>query len=178
MVGVDRRGRAAFRVLRFAGLGLCALVGFVFLAVGSALVYVDSAPGRRLAVVQINRALSPLFQGRIQIESTQDLGIFGVSGVNATIFDPNGRPVITVRGVHARIAPWALVRSALFGKSEPLTISLFDVSIDDLDVRLDSNPQGELDLANAFAPRPPTQSAASNSPSRGARIDIARIILK
>jgi translocation and assembly module TamB len=175
---IDRQGRGALRVLRFAGWGLCALVGFVVLAVGSALVYVDSAPGRRFAVAQVNRALLPLFQGRIEVESMQDLGIFGVSGANVTIFDPSGRPVVTVRGAHARIAPWALARSALFGKSEPLTIALLDVSIDSLDVRLDSNAEGQLDLASAFEPKTPPQSTPSNSQSRGVRIDVGRIVLK
>src|SRR5580698_3552386 len=126
-----RRGHLALRALRFAGLGLCALVGVVFLAVGSALLYVESAPGRRLVAAQVNQVLRPSFQGRIEIESTQDLGIFGVSGANATIFDPSGRPVLTVRGARVRIAPWALARSALFGKNA-LTISLLDVSIEDL----------------------------------------------
>jgi translocation and assembly module TamB len=172
-----RRGHLALRALRFAGLGLCALVGVVFLAVGSALLYVESAPGRRLVAAQVNQVLRPSFQGRIEIESTQDLGIFGVSGANATIFDPSGRPVLTVRGARVRIAPWALARSALFGKNA-LTISLLDVSIEDLDVRLDSDPQGQLDLAKAFEPKTPTPSTPSNSQSREVHVDIGRIVLK
>src|SRR5580693_4063549 len=124
-MGTEKRpGRVALRVLRIAGLAFCALVGLAFLVVGGALLYVDSAPGRRFVAVQVNRLLRPSFQGRIEIESTQDLGIFGASGANATIFDPSGRPVLTVRGARVRIAPWALVRSALFEKSAPLTIAL------------------------------------------------------
>jgi translocation and assembly module TamB len=178
-MGAEKRpGRVALRVLRFASVGLCVLVGLVFLAVGSALIYVESAPGRRLVAAQVNRALLPSFQGRIEIESTKDLGLFGVSGANATIFDPSGRPVIIVRGARARIAPWALARSALFGKNAPLTIALLDVSIEDLDVRLDSDPQGQLDLAKTFDPKTPTPSTPSNSQSREVHVDIARIVLK
>jgi translocation and assembly module TamB len=173
-----RRPSLPVRILRFLVFGLCALVGLVILTVGGVLLYVDSPSGRRLAVTKLNEALAASFQGRIQVQGAQDLGIFGVSGVNATVFDPSGRPALIVRGVHVRIAPWAVARSALFGKAAPITIGLFDVSIDDIDVRLDTDASGQLDLVSAFAPKTPQPNAPSNQPGRGVRLDLPRIVLK
>lgn len=166
------------RILRWVAIGLCAIVGLVVVAVGGVLVYVDSAPGRRFAVSKLNQALASSFQGRIEVQGTKTLGIFGVSGLDVTIFDPHGRPAIVARGVHVRIAPWAIARSALFRRTAPITIGLFDTSIDDLDVRLDADPSGQLDLVSAFAPKTPQPSAAPNSQSRGVRLDLPRITLK
>ena len=109
-----RRLSLPVRILRFVGFSLCALVGLVIVIVGGVLLYVDSSPGRRLAVTKLNEALATSFQGRLEVQAAKDLGIFGVSGVNATVFDPRGRPTLTARGIHVRIAPWAIARSALF----------------------------------------------------------------
>ena len=178
MQGPSRRRSLLLRGVRVLGLGLCGLVGLFLVALGAALLYVDSAPGRRLAVTKVNQILGPSFRGRIEIESLKSLGIFGISGASVTIFDASGRPVITARGVRARIAPWTLARTALFGKREPITISLTDVSIDDADVRLDTDASGQLDLVNAFAPRTPASGTPANSQAQGVLIDIEGIALE
>ena len=172
------RGPRVLRVLRIVGLGLAALVGLLGLLVAGALLYVESPPGRRFAAAQVNRLLAQSFQGRIHIESLDKLGIYGVGGANATLFDPKGRPVLIVRGLRVRIAPFALVRSALFGKHEPLTVGLFDASIDDLDVRLDTDEAGQLDLVDAFAPKTQGPPTPPDPDARGVRVDIDRILLK
>jgi|HubBroStandDraft_1064217.scaffolds.fasta_scaffold02968_1 translocation and assembly module TamB len=166
------------RVLRGVGVGVCAFLALLVLGLGSALVYVESASGRRFVVTKVNQALAPTFQGRLEIASPGSVGVFGLVGGGATLFDPSGRPVLTARGVRARIATWALVRSALFGRGGPLVIALSDVSIDDVDVRLDTDPSGQLDLVDAFTPKPSSPSGPSRSRARGVRVDIARIVMK
>ena len=119
------------------------------------------------------RDLAPLFQGQIHIDRIGALGPFGVSDADVTIDDATGRPVIVARGVRSSIRTLALVRSALLARGAPLTIDLFDVSIDQGDVRLDTDAQGRLDLVGTFDPRTP--SASSSAKDRGVRLAIRGI---
>ena len=155
---------------------LCGTVGtlvvFVLSVVGGVLLHANTPSARRLAVNEVNTILAPSLQGRIRLDSLGQLGLFGISGANVTIEDPSGRPVIVARGVRARIATYDALRSALLGKRAPLTITLTDVSVDTLDVRVDTDDKGQLDLANAFAPRTPS---APDPTARGVRLTIPRI---
>ncbi len=173
-----RRRSPALRALRAVGLGLCVVVGLVFTAVGAALVGVNTVPGRHFVVAKVNQILAPSFKGRIDVEGVSSVGIFGISGANATIFDPSGKPALVLRNANVRIAPLAIAASALFGKRAPLTITVLEVSVGDLDVRLDTDPSGRLDLLNAVAPQTPSESKPSNPQDRGLRVDVRRFVLE
>jgi translocation and assembly module TamB len=162
---------------------LCGVVGtlvvFVLSVVGGVLLHSNTPSARRLAVSEVNSILAPSFQGRIRVDSLGRLSLFGLSGANLTIEDPTGRPVLVARGVRVRIATLDALRSVLMGKTEPVTVRLSDVSIDTLDVRLDTDEKGQLDLVNAFAPRTPSAPATVADPTaRGFRLTIPRIAWK
>jgi len=164
------------RVLRIATIVLGSLLLFVVVAVVVVVTNLDRTFVRTFVAHRVNALLMPTFRGRIQIDSIGALGLLGLSGANVTIFDPTGAPVLVARGVRVRVSTWAAARSALFDRKGPLSIRLTSVSVDDLDVRLDADPQGGLELADAFAPTTP--SAPANPKDRGLRFDVSTIALK
>ena len=164
------------RLPRWAGAFLGTLFVFVSSVVLGAIVHSNAPSTRRLAMREVNAILAPSFRGRVRIDSLGGLGLFGVSGANATVDDPSGRSVIVAKGVRVRLATWAAVRSALFAKSAPLTVDLSDLSIDTLDVCVDTDPSGQLDLVNAFAPR--SRASASDPNARGFYLDLSKITLR
>ncbi|HEY8090368.1 MAG TPA: translocation/assembly module TamB domain-containing protein, partial [Polyangiaceae bacterium] len=160
------------RGLRKLGAFVGTAVVFVLsLALGVAL-HLNTPQTRRVLVERMNAMLAPTVQGRIRIERMGQLDLLGLAKTDVTIDDPRGRPVIVVRGARIRIDTLGAARSALFGKGEPLTIDLSSLSADSIDVRLDTDPQGTLDLAAAFAPRNPS---APDPTARGLRLVIARV---
>ena len=174
--GRAARRSLALRVLVFAGLSLGTVVVFLASVVLGVLLHLGTPSARRLAMSEVNAILAPSFQGKIRIDRLGGLGLFGLSGTDATIFDPAGRPVLVVRGVRVRLATFGVIRSAVLQKRGPLTIDLTDVSIDALDVRLDTDPAGNLDLVNAFNPSQP--GPPPNPNARGLRLDVSRLALK
>jgi translocation and assembly module TamB len=166
----------ALRAVVFAGRSLGIVVVFLLSAVLGVLLHLGTPPARRVAMAEVNAILAPSFQGQIRIERLGGLGLFGVSGTNVTIADPDGRPVLAVSGVRVRLATLGAIRSALFQKRGPLTIELSNVTIDALDARLDTDAAGTLDLINAFAPSKPSPPPDPNA--RGMRLDVSHIALR
>ena len=160
-------------------LGVLAAVGtillFVIALVTGVILHVGTPAARRVAVRQVNALLAPSFKGTIRIDSLGGLGLWGISGGNVTIDDPTGQPVIVARGARVRLGTWTAFRSALFDKSGPLDIVLANVVVDSVDVRLDTDPQGNLYLVDAFAsPKPPSPPDPN---ARGLRLEIPHITL-
>jgi translocation and assembly module TamB len=176
--GSDRRvaePRTPARILRLVARSTAVVLIFVASAVLGAIVHLDTPRVRLWSAHFVNAILAPLFQGQIHIDRIGALGPFGISNTDATINDATGRPVIVARGVRSSIRTLALVRSALLARGAPLTIDLFDVSIDQGDVRLDTDAQGRLDLVRTFDPR--TSSPSSSATDRGVRLVIRGIAL-
>jgi translocation and assembly module TamB len=170
--GAKRFARRAARVITVAVAGLLL---FVLTALAGVLVFIETPPGRKLAVSEVNRVLAPSFRGRFEIRRLGALGPFGVSGADATLYDPDGNAVLSVRGVRVQLATWGLVHSLLFGKREPLTVVLRELSMDELDLRLDSDPSGQLVLLDALAPKSPSGPPDPNA--RGLRLEITKAVL-
>jgi translocation and assembly module TamB len=163
------------RFLRIVGLGFAALLGMVGLAVAGALVFLDTAPGRHFVAEKVNATLAGSFQGRIRIEHLGGLGLFGLSGADATLWDPAGHLVIGVHGAHVSLATLAAARSAL-SKTGALTVTLPDVTVDELEVVLDTDPAGQLELLDAFAPKTP--SPPPDPHARGFRLVAPSLFLR
>jgi translocation and assembly module TamB len=168
--------RVRTRLLRFGGSSLGSLLLFVASLVMAVAIHLNTPRARRMVAREVNRTLGPSFQGQIRLDRLGGLGLFGLSRADVTIDDPGGRPVLAVRGALVRVSTWAAARSAIFGKKNPITIELSTVSIDALDVRLDTDPAGKLDLLDALSPRTPSAPADPNA--RGLRLVIPRIALK
>ena len=167
------------RALRGILWALGTLVVFVVSVVGGVLLHVNTPSARHLVMGEVNTILAPSFQGRIRVESLGHLGLFGLSAADVTIDDPTGAPVLVARGVRVRIATLDALRSALLGEHAPLTVRLSEVSIDALDVRVDTDDAGQLELADAFAPRPSSAPPTPADPeARGFRLEISRVAWK
>jgi translocation and assembly module TamB len=178
MVETSAKTRRSLPARIALGIGRWTLRLLVFAAalVGGLLLIINTPVGRRTVAKHVNDLLAPSFKGSIHIDSLGGLGLWGVSGANVTISDPTKRPVLVVKGARVTIATWKILHSVLFEKKTPMDILLRDVSIDDVDVRLDTDADGNLDLVDAFAstapPSPPDPSA------RGLLLEIPHIALK
>jgi translocation and assembly module TamB len=166
------------RVFRWLCGAVGTLVVFVLSVVGGVLVHLNTPSGRQLAVSEVNTLLAPSFKGRIRVDKLGQLSAFGLSGADLTMEDAAGRPVIVAKGVHVRIQTMEALRSVLLGKKDPLTLRLSTLSLDTLDVLVDTDEKGQLDLVDAFAPRTPSPATPADPNARGFRIDISRIAWK
>jgi translocation and assembly module TamB len=143
---------------------------FVLAVALAAILALRSPTARRLVAARVNDALAQSFQGKVVIQRIGKLGLEGVAGVDAEVFDPDGARVLDLRGVRVHLAPVRLLRSALSGG--PLVVRIDELSIDDAEVVVVEDGAGRIGLRRAFAPR-----AVSTGPSRGVDLSIAEIRL-
>jgi translocation and assembly module TamB len=159
-------------VLRRCAIAVGATLLSVLAVVAGALGYANTPPGQRLVLSKVNAALGSSFRGTIAVCRVGTIGPFGVTGVDATIDDPAGRRVLSVHGVSVHVATLAAVRSALFGRSGPIALDLSTVAVESLEVNLDRDQDGKLELLDALASRHP-----STSRGRGVRLAVPQIAL-
>lgn len=141
-------------------LVLAVTLGAVLLA----LPYAIETPWLREQLrVGVNRALGPLFLGRIEIDRIGHVGLWGVRGVDARIFDAQGQRVIRVQGLTALAwlpgLAWQLVAH---GDAPELSIALVD--IDHADVQLREDEELGVTIARAFLPREEEEEATPPEP--------------
>ncbi|MDP9001254.1 MAG: hypothetical protein M3O46_14225, partial [Myxococcota bacterium] len=162
------------RTLRFVGIFMATLVIFTLAAVVAVALHLNLPRARRIVAREVGQILAQSFRGRITIDELGKLGLFGVAA-NATVDDPSGRPVIVARGMRVHAGLLAIARSALFGRKNPFAIELSDIEIDTLDVRLDTDASGTLEIVNAFSPRTPSPTDPN---ARGVRVVLPHIALR
>ncbi len=171
--------RSAFaRIASGLGAGVGLLIVFVLSVVGGVLLHLNTAPVRRAVAQHVNAILAPTFKGSIRLDSVDGLGLWGVSGANVTISDPKGHPVIVAHDVHATLATWTTLKSVLFGKRAPFDIRISYVAIDSVEVRLDSDPDGNLYLVDAFDPPHPSPSTPPDPTARALLLELPHIAVK
>ncbi len=165
------------RALELASLTLGTLLLFLVALVVGVLVHLNTPAGRQLVMKEVNALLAPSFKGKITLRRLDGVGLSGVRGVDATLGDPSGRDVLRVRGARAGIFALAAARSALLDHEGPLIILLRDIHLDDVDVRLDADPTGKLDLLDAFdSPVPDSGPPSPNA--RGLRLVLSDLDLR
>jgi translocation and assembly module TamB len=165
----DRKG-AAVQTARVAGATLATGATFVLAAAGGLVLHLDIPVTRRVASRVTNEILLPVFQGRLTIESLGRLGLDGIDGARVSVTDPSGKAVLSVAGVHGRIALLTLVH-ALLGTPSAIEVDISDASIDQVDLRFDTSETGALHLASAFTPKP-TLPSLPPSPSHPVHVVI------
>ena len=160
----SKERRLLRRILRGVARAFAGLLAVVLLLVVAAIVAVNLPWGRRLAVRELNTALSTMFKGHIVVEKVGRLGLYGAGGLYAHVTAPDGTVVVAARDASARIAPFALLTS-LLRRHGNLQIEVFDVDVRFLEVNLDADAAGVLEVQSAFNPaRPP--SANPSPPGR------------
>jgi translocation and assembly module TamB len=175
MVPSGRR-RAVRSALGLAGKAIALAAALVLGLALLAVTLVQTPLGRRLVVARVNAALAPLFRGHVQIERLDGVFAPGVWGVDGTVFDPGGRPVLVARRLRADLVLAKLLRSALFDRRGPLVVELGSVTADSVELRLDGEPDGTVQLANAFAPARPRSPGEGGG--RAVRVDIRQIAVR
>jgi translocation and assembly module TamB len=151
--------------MRLSGAALATGVTFVLAVVGGLVVHIDLPVARRVVTRAVNELLRPVFQGRLTIESLGRLGLDGIDGTRVRVVDPSGKAVLSAEGVHGRIATLTLVR-ALLASPSSIEVDISDASIDQADLRFDTDDKGALHLATAFTPRPTPPSTSPSPPPR------------
>lgn len=138
--------------------------GFVLALVGVALVIsLRLPPVRAFAVAQANSALHGVFRGELRIEKVAQIGLYGVSGVDGTVFDAEGKRVLTVRGGTTHVAVLPLVWAILAHPQAQLFIDLGRVTANHAELQLIDEGRGSPTIFSAFDPPHPDDSA-NNSP--------------
>jgi len=157
-------------------VALAAVLLFVLAVVGGVLAHLNTPRARLLVVAEANRVLAATFRGRLIIRRVTGIWVSGVAGADATLDDPTGRRVLAVQGVHVSLATLAAARSALLDRRGPLTLRFFGIAIDSVDLSVDTDAQGALELLNAFASPPPNRNPNANA--RGVRVVIPRVSVR
>jgi translocation and assembly module TamB len=136
-----------------AGAGLSVVFTGALLA---AVVLHANLPGFRRAGTEIaNRSTAAVFDGKIVIGGIDRLEVGRKSRVvvhSATIYDPDGKPVIDAAGVDATINLKSLLRSIWSGHGP--AVELENVRIETADLALERGADGKPTIAKAFHPKP------------------------
>ncbi len=107
---------------------------------------------RAYAVRQVNQVLQGELSGKLRIEHAERIGLTGVDGVNATVFDPGGRTVLIVRGASAHLSIVPLVWAILAHPHDSLPIDIRNVTAEQVEVHLTDDGLNVPTLATAFLP--------------------------
>lgn len=172
-----RRRPLVLRALRGTGGALGLLIVFFAALVGGVLLHLDTPRARSLIVREVNATLAPMFRGHVRLEALGGFGPRAVRGIDATIEDPTGRPVVVARGVSVHLATLTLLGSVLGHAPSPLTVHVYSASIDDAHVVLDHDAEGHLLIANAFAPAHAEAPSPPGANPRRLRIMVDRFSL-
>jgi translocation and assembly module TamB len=164
-----RRARRALVALAKA-LGVGAVL--VPALVGGVALHLNLAAPRRFLSTQVNGLLGEVLLGKLVIQRVGVLHLDRIEGVDAQVFDPEGRLVIDAHGLSARFDTLALLRSLL--RDNALTVHVSEASIDAAEVVLEENAGGELGLQRAFELRPSTPGG----PSRAVEVTIDAIHIR
>lgn len=164
----------AKRVLGVLGAVIGTTVTFVTSAAAGALLHLDTAAARRVVVRELDGVLASTFKGKIEIDRLGHLGLDGVGGVQAHLFDPTGKQVAYVDGARAKVATMRALRTALFGKGE-IEVVVSSLDLDYGDVDLDDDGTGTMRLLRAFESKDPSPPKPPDPTSRGLRLDLAKI---
>ncbi|HEY3236975.1 MAG TPA: hypothetical protein VGJ84_19810, partial [Polyangiaceae bacterium] len=160
------------RVARVAGKltvwGLALLAALVM----ALLLSINSEVARSVILARANAALAQTFAGRVQIDKISRIGLDGIAGIDARVFDPKGKQVIAARGLTVRLNLPGLGWHALFGKSA-LRVNIRSISLDHAELVLLDDGKGSPTLARTFEPRAPSREAQP-----GATVVIQRITVR
>jgi translocation and assembly module TamB len=169
---------SSLRVLRVAGGIAGTAVVFVSATAAAALLHLDAPVTRRLVATQVTKVLRDTLAGDVTIEHIAELGLHGIAGARIRVRDPEGVQVLFVDGARARIDALDIARSLLFEKKE-IVLEGATLSIDHVEAAVDGDAAGQLRIANAFTPRPPTTPPKPPEPNaRGLRVEAHALELK
>jgi autotransporter translocation and assembly factor TamB len=110
---------------------------------------------------------------RVELERIGAITLWGVSGVDARVFDPGGRQVIRLQGLSASASLPGFGWQFLAHADRP-ELLLSDVHVDHADVILREDENMGVTLASAFLPRETGAEEPPSAPGAGPRLNIER----
>lgn len=152
----------------YLAVGVLVLLALLFVALRTSF-------AREQIRVQVNSALSELFQGRLELERIGEMTLSGVAGVDARVFDPGGKQVAQVQGLRVEASLLGLGWQLLTNSEQPQLV-LAKVQLAHADVTLRDDEELGVSLARAFLPRTPSEEPANPTPS-GPHLRLLRIEL-
>lgn len=169
------------RVLHAAAF-LGAALSFVLAVVLGFAIHLDLPCARRLALAEVQAALGPVLEGRIELQGLERLRLTGIDGLRAVVVDPEGIKVLELQGVSARVSLLHALRTLILGTGD-VDVLLSCVHVDRADVSLDLAADGAPRLAHAFTPRVPVQpalstGASSGGPGRAVRVALSEVTIR
>ncbi len=141
----------ARRVLAAAAKALGLAAAFTLAAGGGAILHLGLGAPRRFAAKQVSAMLARSFKGRIVIQRVGSLRLTRLDGVDAEVFDPEGRQVLALQGVRARFSTLTVLRS-MVGRG-PLVVRVPELTINGAEVTVEEDATGDLGLLRAFDSR-------------------------
>ncbi|HEX2869992.1 MAG TPA: translocation/assembly module TamB domain-containing protein [Polyangiaceae bacterium] len=149
-------------------VGVVVLIALLFVALRTSF-------AREQLRVQVNAALAELFQGRLQLERIGRVSLGGVDGVDARVFDADGKQVARVQGLAVDASLLGLGWQLLTNSDQPQLV-LARVQVAHADVTLRDDEELGVSIARAFLPRTPGEEPA-NAPPSGPHLRLERIEL-
>jgi translocation and assembly module TamB len=166
------------RVLHVLGAIVGTTATVLVATVGGVLLHIDLPPARRLLSGGLTTALAESFKGKLAIERIDRFGLGGFDGVVATVTGPDGKRVLLLDGVHARISLPRAAWSAIAGKGD-MVIHVTEVGIDHVDAVIEQEPDGTLTVARAFEPKTPAPPPPPKAPpGRGIDLSLPKIAIR
>jgi translocation and assembly module TamB len=137
-------------------------------------VHLGHPVARRLVAAGVNSTLAPILVGRVVVDRVGALGLTSLDDVDAHVDGPDGKPVLRVEKVRARISTWGLVRRWLGGR-KAISIHVPELAAAKVEVALDSDETGSLRIERAFNLRKASNPNEPAGPELRLRLDHVRI---
>lgn len=150
------------RGIVWLGRGLALLFVSLATLIAAIAVALQTSWAREQIRVQVNSALEPLFVGRIQIDRIGHVGLSGVSGVDARIYDPAGRQVIRAQGLRA-VAWLPSLAWQLVAHTDAPQLEILLAQVDHADVTLREDEELGVTIASTFMLRETDPKAQPSS---------------
>lgn len=141
----------------YLAVGVAVLLALLFVALRTSF-------AREQIREQVNSALSETFQGKLQLDRIGRVSLSGVAGVDARVFDADGKQVARVQDLNVEASLLNLGWQLLTNSEEPQLV-LAKVQLAHADVTLRDDEELGVSLARAFLPRNPSEEPPNTKPS-------------
>ncbi|HYP90081.1 MAG TPA: translocation/assembly module TamB domain-containing protein [Polyangiaceae bacterium] len=148
-------------------LVLVTLVAMLFVALRTSF-------AREQIRTQVNGVLASLFQGKIVLDRLGGLSLLGVSGVDARVFDAQGKQIVRAQGLSATASLPSLAWQFITNSERP-QLTIASIHVDYTDVNLREDPDVGVTLASAFLPRDTSEPEKPSPPGSGVRLRVEQL---
>lgn len=127
---------------------------FASALVVSFILHLNTRAGRMALTHVVNRALSPVFEGSLAVESIDQLDLSGVRLSRVLVVDPNAERVLQLRDVRVQLEPDKLLAGYLNTEEGVHTYVFPHLRAEEAEVLLLGDAESGVSLARALTPKP------------------------